>query len=267
MLLVMTPFLLAAQKTRTLKKVLELKMPLDSADKNSGSNGSAVAWHAKEQKYYAAYAGNANFPMAVFDKTGNRVSGKDLMCMADLRGVWYNPVLNTICGKTYEKKGWIRYQLNEAGIPTTFETYLKPENEYGDKSNAAYDEKQDIVYLRVGPNILRCGSNGKEIITARRLLYTGYDEGKKPNIAPKDLRLGADYNLTSVVYTGIDKGEIGLLNFEQKKIELYNKETGLRSQILNLPKDVSTYNAFNFSYANNIYWLYDKQTRTWLGYK
>ena len=112
-LLLALPFLLQAQLVKTLKKTIELKMPgkvfvsiLTGKDSLPGTRGGAVVWHPLQKKYYAAFAGNWKFPMAVFDISGKLLSNEDLTTFEDLRGMWYVPKLKKICGNGYSEIGW-----------------------------------------------------------------------------------------------------------------------------------------------------------------
>ncbi len=84
---------------------------------------------------------------------------------------------------------------------------------------------------------------------------------------PVSADVKGNYNENAIIYTGIAKSEIGVLNFSDKQIELYNLATGLRTQILKLPSGAPVQASLNFSYCNGTYWLYDKTDRVWHGYK
>jgi hypothetical protein len=98
-------------------------------------------------------------------------------------------------------------------------------------------------------------------------LYPGLT--KKENIDEGDLgeTLGEDYSSNVLIYTGVPKAEFGLLNLVERQVEMYNRKTGLLTQKLKLPAELPTWPAFNFSYANGIYWAFDQETRIWTGYK
>src|SRR5438552_2828335 len=105
-LILALPFLLHAQLVKTLTKTIELKMPKTADDDMPGTRGAAVVWHPLQKKYYASFAGNEGYPMAVFDITGKRLSGDEQTCLKDTRGLWYNPKLNKICGNGHSDIGW-----------------------------------------------------------------------------------------------------------------------------------------------------------------
>ena len=54
--------LLQAQTPQALKKVMELKMPKTVDDDMPGTRGASVVWHPVNKKYYACFAGNADYP-------------------------------------------------------------------------------------------------------------------------------------------------------------------------------------------------------------
>ena len=108
---------LQAQLKQTLKKVIELKMPKTAEDSMPGTRGASVVWHPVQKKYYAVMAGNAGYPLAVFDATGKRISDDDVTAMNDTRGLWYNPETKEISGNGYGETGWFKYVLDKKGIP------------------------------------------------------------------------------------------------------------------------------------------------------
>ena len=82
------------QTTVGIKEKLRLQMP-----EGSGSNGASVAWHPVLKRYYAAFAGNADFPLGIFDEKGKRLSADNLTTQIDVRGLWYNENPGRIDGK------------------------------------------------------------------------------------------------------------------------------------------------------------------------
>ena len=253
-----------AQKSSNLKQSIVLQMP-----EGDGSNGAGVAWHPKQKKYYASFAGNVEFPMAVFSTDGERLSSDDLMAGADVRGLWFDPKQDAICGNTYADGGWFMLILDEKGIPQSSENIvaemMQPEDnsvglmEYGDESICFLQGQELKIYKSKIPDM-------KESYR----LYAGQKTKPKFN-QEEDIEdrsvLSENYNGNVAICTQQKKAEFGLLNIADKQIELYDKNTGLITQILHLPEDAPFYSMFNFAYANGIYWLFDKENRKWLGYK
>jgi hypothetical protein len=261
------PVLLNAQIEKTLKKTIELKMPKKASDALSGTRGTAVAWNPEQKKYYAAFAGNAEFPFAVFDASGKRRSSDDLSCTQDVRGLWYNPGLNKICGNSYYDIGWFSYKLDTRGLPVGSEISISGLNQPGDNSIGVYNEASNRVYFLDGESVFVYNADAipEEDSTIR--LYPGVIKSADIDIDNEGLVISEDYSINVLIYTGIKKAEFGLLNIKEKRVELYDRNTGLMTQKLKLPANVKTYGAFNFSYTNATYWAFDQDTRTWTGYK
>ena len=273
-LIFVLPVLLNAQLIKTLKKTVELKMPgiavpsiVTGEDSLPGKRGGAVIWHPLQKKYYAAFAGNETFPLAVFDVTGKLLSGEDQTCLVDTRGLWYNPKLKKICGNGYADIGWFSHTLDLKGIPVTSEIYVAGMNQPGEQSIGVFHAKSNLVYFLYGQNIFVYNADAMQEEDSTLRLYPGIS--KKEDIDEEDDGefLSEDYNSNVLIYTGISKAEFGLLNVMEKQVELYNKKTGLLTQKLRLPDDVETYTAFNFSYTNGTYWAFNMDTRIWTGYK
>ncbi len=247
------------QTTRVLKKTIELQMPGEE-----GSNGGAVAWHPEQKKYYSTFAGNASYPLAVFDAAGKRLSPPDTKSMIDIRGLWYNPVTKNICGNGFQENGWFSYGLNTNGIPENVVSVLDGLNQPGDQSIGVYNPKNKLVYFLALTDIVAYNEYGKQVADSTIHIFLNVDENYKDG---EVAYLEENFNTTTVVFTGISKNEFGLLNYTMPQIELYNKNTGALSQILKLPDGAKAYDWFNFSYTNGIYFLFDKDDRKWIGYK
>ena len=272
-LFLMLPFLINAQLEKTLKKTIELKMPgkvyvskNTGDDSLPGKRGGAVVWHPIQKKYYAAFAGNSTFPLAVFDITGKRLSDEDQTTLQDTRGLWYNPKLKKICGNGYNNIGWFSYKLDAKGIPTESEIDFEGMNQPGEQSIGVSNTQTNQVCFLYGQHIYLYNADAMQSDTSIRL-YPGVS--KKEDIDEDDdgETLSEDYNYNVLIYTGISKAEFGLLNVYLRQVELYNQKTGLLTQKLKLPADLPTWPAFNFSYTNGTYWAFDQDTRTWTGYK
>jgi hypothetical protein len=57
------------------------------------------------------------------------------------------------------------------------------------------------------------------------------------------------------------------LNADAHAIELYDEKTGFLTRRLTIPEAVPVESAFNFSFANGIFWLFNIEARTWIGLK
>ncbi len=267
MFLAISPIVLHAQKLRDLNIVLELEMPRTKKDINYGTNGAAVAYNPSQKKYYATFAGNAKYPLAVFNTKGKRISSKKLNCMVDIRGLWYNRKTSMVCGRAHAKKKWFNYKLSANGIPTGKEFYLSTRTKIANQQMAAYNAKKDLVYFLQGQFIKVYNREGFEEKSKALRLYPGITDKGDIDDTNAGKTLGRTYNSNVLIYTGIKKAEFGILNYQKKQIELYNKKNGLLTRVLKLPKNTQTYKRFNFSYADGLFWLYNQTTRTWIGYE
>ena len=273
-LFLLLPFFLNAQLVKTLKKTIELKMPgiavpskVTGEDSLPGKRGGSVVWHPLQKKYYAAFAGNYSFPLAVFDITGKRLSGDDLTTLEDLRGLWYNPTLKKICGNGYNDNVWFSYKLDAKGIPVESEVYAEGKNQPDEQSIGVFNAKSNMVCFLYGENIYMYNADAMQEEDSTIRLYPGISKKEDIDEDNDGSFLSEDYSYNVLIYTGIPKAEFGLLNVVERQVELYNKKTGLLTQKLKLPADLPTWPGFNFSYTNGTYWAFDQETRIWTGYK
>lgn len=266
LLLVATSMNSFAQNQRTLKKVMELKMPKTAEEDMCGTRGAGVCWNPVTLKYYAVFAGNASFPMAVFDAKGKRISNDELTAQVDTRGIWYNSKTKKICGNGYDDNGWFTYTLDKKGIPSEYNVEAAGMNQPDAQSVGAYDAKTGYVFFfnkgDVSFYTTQDATSSKSIA-----LQLGVKKGQDPLISEELESALEKYNSTTAVATGIKNGEIGLLNVLDKQIELYDMVKGNMQQVFKLPEDAKTEDMFNFAYANGIFWLFDIEKRTWIGYK
>lgn len=251
----------AQVKNSTLKQVLELKIAGEG-----GANGASVAWHPIQKKYYAAIAGNATFPLGVFDATGKRLSPETLTTMFDVRGLWYNPASKNLQSNGYDDNGWVEYLLDKKGLPTDIKELIAGNNQPTSQSVGALNPKKNEIYFfnEDGNISVYDAKDGqvKDDITLILGMSADDDDGMSDNYDVLE-----DYNASTLIYTGIKGAEIGLLNVYENQIELYNISTGYMTRTLTLPSTAAVYENLNFSYANGIYWLFNKETRVWTGYK
>jgi hypothetical protein len=253
-------------QSRTLKKIMELKMPKTADDEMPGSNGASVVWHPVQKKYYAAMAGNTAYPLAVFNAAGKRLSSDDLTAMIDVRGLWYNPSKKLVCGNGYEKNGWFHYVLDAKGgvaeIKVDSADQLQPNEQ---SVGAYYPLNKQVLFLNGNQVSLYIEDGSSDEAVGLHFGLTKKDDiGEKfewNDITPEA------YNGSTVIFTGIKNAELGILNIDKKQIELYDFTQGFLSTVLKLPDAVEVYASFNFSFANGMYWLFNKTTRVWTAYK
>ncbi|MBK6936641.1 MAG: hypothetical protein IPH18_06950 [Chitinophagaceae bacterium] len=250
--------------SRTLKKILELKIP-----REGGANGASVVWHPVQKKYYAAMAGNVDFSISVFDVKGTRLSPVSQKAMFDIRGLWYNPATKTIQMNGYDTFGWSEYKLDLKGLPVSVKNLHEGMNQPDAQSAGAFNPlKNEVYFLGTEGEIDVYGykwAEHNEYITIHLGVMAGNPDDV--DLETNNSEVIEDYNTTTVIYTGIKGAEIGLLNYINKEVELYNKATGFLTKKLQLPEDAPATDWLNFAYTNGTYWLFDTEVRIWKGYK
>ncbi len=246
-------------KVVSAEKVMEMKIP------EGGANGAAVVYHPKEKLYYAAQAGNKVFPLVIFNKDGEVVSEEGQETLIDIRGLWYNPNTKKIGGNGYDEFGWFNYELNKKGLPETIDVFKQGLYQPDKNSGGVLNTEDDEVLFLDGLNILCYNTDGTEKKKTIQLHIGSMNTNDGVMTTSEDFE--NNYNVRSLIYTGIKGAEIGLLNISKKQVELYDIKTGYMSQLVKLPVDFVLESFFNFSYSNDIYWVFDKQSRKWMGYK
>jgi hypothetical protein len=255
----------AQTPARPLKKIMELKMPKTVDDDMPGTRGAGVAWHPVLKKYYAAFAGNVGYPLAVFDEKGKRLSEEDLTTMSDIRGLWYNPTTKKISGNGYNEFGWFSYTLEKTGIPSDIEIEKEGMNQPSDQAVGVYNATAKQVLFLKGAQVYTYNKDA-ELLDSIAIHF-----GRTKKDGPADdediFSSPEDYNYTSLIYTGLKGQELGFLNTTNTEIELYDIKTGFLVKRLTLPDTATPEASFNFTYANGIFWLFNIEMRKWVGYK
>lgn len=251
---------------RLLKKVLELKMPKEDIDYNNGVKGASVCWNPVTKKYYAAFSGSKDFPLGVFDETGKLLTDTSLTAMQNVRGLWYNTGTKKICGNAGDDGGWFSYTLNSKGIPVSAKTDIQGMKQPDENSTGAFDPVSQMVYFFDKGKL--SFYNNKAVAIKTLAIHFGQPKVLGPAEFENEDNENPDYNHTTVVHTGIAASPAGLLNVKRNRIELYDVTEGYLQQILLLPTDeMYGLKALNFAFANGIYWLYNMDTRAWMGFK
>lgn len=253
--------LMAQVIARPLKEVAILTMPGDN-----GSNGASVVWHPALKRYVASFAGNAAYPLAIFDVMGNRISPDGLETMLDLRGMWYNTVTKRIEANGYNDKGWISYQLDVKGIPEDFKSILSGQVQPDAQSVGVFDAAKKRVCFLNGSKIFSYSLQGAIADDIIELKFKNNVSTQPEGELEDNSKPVAEYNITTLCYTGMVNAEFGVLNYGEIQIECYNRK-GILTKIFKLPEDISLYTNFNFAYANGIWWMFDKDNRKWVGFK
>lgn len=223
-----------------------------SISQTSGTNGSGITYDAKKGLYYVVIAGNKLFPMEVFSQNGTNIFKTD--AGSDMRGIWWNKKTKSIEGNCYADGGIVSMKLDESGYPSFGNTSIFEGGGHQPGSNVCgvFDGKKNIYYF-----------NGEQVVIYSR--KTG-DQVSTLNVQLSNDKM-RNLNYTSMIYTGKKKMEIGLLDYVNKKVYLFNKKDGSLTATINLPDSATTHESFRFGYANNYVFIYGTTNRSWVGYR
>ena len=216
-----------------------------------GTNASGVAYNPNFNIYYAVIAGNPGFPYETFDANG--VSLYQTNGGFDFRGLWWNLRTNEVETTGFSNFGLWTSNLNASGYALNTGTNIYTgQNQPDVQSCGDFDcADNEIVYYFSG-SIYRYSRPTGALLGSYALTGIPVPIG--------------NINSTSVVYTGCTGQEIGLEDYIGKQILLFNKANGAYVGASQLPATAVTNTSFRFSYANDMVWLYDVNTRKWTSY-
>lgn len=248
---------------KSIYKVLTLK----PTSYESG-NGASVVWHPAMKLYYAARAGNPDFPLDVFNPTGMKVLQPELKTQFDVRGMWYNTKTKKIGINGYDKSGWANCDVDQAGVPKSVTSIAKGMWQPDANSVGCYDAAKGTVCFISGTEILRYNATTAARINETKPLnlYKGINLLYDEELDDDEYELPEYYN-PSLIYTGIPDKEFGLLNIDENRIDLFSAKTGYCTTVLNLPAGTRSESLFNFAYTNGTYFIYSKTDGVWYGYR
>lgn len=227
-----------------------IEVPLTLTFSTSVANPTAVVFHPTFQYYYIIRAGNSAFPLETLSSTGTPLF--QTTAGLDTRGMWWNPLTQQVERNLYFNAGWATVDLNGSGYAqSTYTSIFSGQLQPNMQSVGAFDYKTNRVLYYDGGSLLHF-----------------YDRNSGTSLGTLTLTGSsfANLNTNTVIYTGQTGYEVGLLEHVQKKIMLYNINTGAFSGSVPLPSSAPAMNAFRFSYANDLVWLMDSPNATWHGY-
>ncbi len=233
-----------AQKMYTAKVAVSLKF-----QSKDGTNASAVTWNPIKKVYYSVIAGNASFPLESYNSAGEQINTEE--AGIDARGLWYNSKTKQLEGNGQGETGIFSIKWNTSSKNKEVKILIEGKNQPANQCVGAFDSKKQLIYYYYDGKIysyLRKNGKQKSVINLTNCPV------ESENI-----------NSTSVIFTGNKGEELGLLDYELQKVYLLNLKGQHKATII-LPEDALTNNSFRFSYANNLIWLYDVDSRSWTGY-
>lgn len=216
-----------------------------------GTNASAVTYIPERQLYVTCIAGNADFPIEVFDRSGRTVGS--VAAGLDLRGIWYNPATKCLEANGYGESGWFSSSLDADGVPTTeWETIREGMHQPEEQSVLAYIPEAKKLVAPVETGFSFWGrKNGKQKVK----FYHG---------TPGD----TDWyvNPFCVGYTGHKDFPLAVLELNGEQI-LYFDLKGTYLGATKIEGGIPEMDGFRFAFANGHAFLYDEASRTWSAYR
>lgn len=250
---------------KTLKQVTTLQMA-----EGDGSNAAAVVWHPVQKKYYTTMVGNAIYAMAYFDAKGKSIE-QNIEAENDYRGLWYNTQTKQLEFNCYNEGGMGHIDIEKngkIGIKTVDVSGMKQPNDQC--VGFYYPVENAILYLTSDFKVEKYDAKTGESIGTLVKIYPGCKTQADADAVDyeEEAKRQEDRNSTVVIYTGIAGGELAIMNTVINTIELYNIKTGFQSkQTFKAPAGIEIASSFNFSYANGLWWFFDKSKRKWFGCK
>jgi|GEM_PF-583305 len=236
-------------QTPQAKASVDFTYTLVSSD---GTNGAAVAWHPGLNLFFTVIAGNAEFPLEGFSKTGQNSYSAE--AGVDVRGLWYNPGTGNLEGNAAGEAGWFSISFNRNMTAHQASSLVAGQYQPDFQSVGAYNSgEKKVAYFNP--------------VTEAIDLYPSKKPSKVKSVPLKLSSCGADaLNQTSLGYTGVKDFEYVFLNYNDHKLVFVNK-AGQETATTALPEELASYGAFKFAFAAGRVFLYEVENRTWTALK
>lgn len=247
LLLFQGPILSHAQRTPVANAV---KLPDSLVFVGANPTNASITFNPIEQKYYSLRLGNSTYPMETWDITGGLSIWQDVAGL-DTRGIWWNPLTRQVERNCLGNIGWGPIDLDATGnaVSTTtlfFTGMMQPNTQ----SVGTLDWRTNTVIFYNAGSLYVYARNTGALTTTIPLTGTSL----------------ATVNSNSVIYTGEVGYEVGLLDYTNKRVLLFDRATGVYTGMSQLPADATTASGYRFGYANARVWLFTSAQRKWNAY-
>ncbi len=215
------------------------------------ANCSSVAYNPVKNVYYIVRAGAGSYPFQTLSSSGGQLSQN--LSAGDVHGMWWNKNTNSLEVNLYAAGGWGKPTLSDEGYATAGYTILFTGQHQPDTQSIGtfdYNNNKVIFYKAGTTAYIYDRTTGEQTST---LELTGINL--------------ATINSNTIIYTGVSGYELGLLDYQVKRILFFNGNTGAFTAATQLPAATVTSPEFNFSYANGFAWTFDPATETWSSFK
>ncbi len=216
------------------------------------NNASGVAFNPNFNLYYIAQAGNPGFPLETFDLAGNPLYQTNTGF--DMRGLWWNDNTNQLESNGYNAGGIWAYDLNATGYAlNTGTSVFAGMNQPTAQSVGDYNCVDDEIWYYDNGSIMKRDRATNNLIG--NFPITGLPVGT------------GNLNNNSVFYTDCQGHEIGLVDYQLKRVYFVDKNTMTYSGMSQLPLATVINNSFRASWANDLVWLFDSGPDIWYSFQ
>lgn len=216
-----------------------------------GTNASAVCYVPAANVYITCIAGNPDFPIEVFDRSGKTIAS--MPAQLDLRGIWYNPATKCLEANAAGEEGWYSRPLDASGVPTDEWSMIR-------EGQAQPDFQSVLAYV----------TPKKKLVTFHNgfFSYWGRKNGKEKVKVQYGTPIDANWyiNPYCAAYTENDDFPIAVLDLNHDQI-LYFSLKGKYLGMTTVPTALPEMDGFRFAFANRHAFIYDEVARTWSAYR
>jgi hypothetical protein len=219
--------------------------------KVNGGMGVSVVWNPGLKRYYSAVSGTGEKWLMIFNQQGQSIRNPYLLPF-DPGSLWIEGSGNYLRSYAAGMEGLYVIHLRE-GLPAYAENIFYALHNPVAIGNGAWVSKRKEMWYFHDKTVYRYKIRNAYHRTPLQLDLDEFEN---------------EINSMGMVYTGIRQSEIGLYDRGQHRILLFNARNGKCSRILQIadesgPKPLCG----DFAFANGLFWLYDRETGIWYGYR
>ena len=216
-----------------------------------GTNACAVVWIPEKSMYVTTIAGNTEYPIEGFSSSGNNLFTTAVGF--DCRGLWYDPATKNLEGNGAGEEGWFRIPMGENSVGKP-EIIISGQLQPDFQSVGVYNySKKQVAFLSADLSSIVSYSHKKPSKTKTiALKWEGTPTG---NINP-----------FAFGFTGVSGYEYVCYDWVNASLIFFDRKGNQIAKVA-IPTNAPLSDTFCFSFTNNRAFFYDKDSRTWTGYK
>jgi hypothetical protein len=231
-----------------------MAVPVITLQTNGAATACGMAWHPVFQKYYwVGGGGNIGMPVETYSAVGgapiNSTTEDD-----DFRGLWYNSTLGVIEGNSYAAAGIYTIALDINGVATGSAGNIVASNNQPDpQSGGNIDNTSNQVIYYDSGNILKYSRATGSLVAT--IPITGLPVGM------------GNLVMYNGFFTGIPGKEYAVYDYVNQRAYFINYTTGAYVSTVQFPPSAPQPNYYETDYENGLFFLYDNNTLSWIGYQ